>query len=107
VQVDQNWNGNGRELHSLEILSHDPIKKVHTSSGFSSDGTTWTLTATFDNGTTMEDGVAKGPDGQATTCHTTWVFSSDRKALSGTQECEQNGARWTAFRVKGTKSATH
>ena len=54
----------------------------------------------------MEDGVAKGPEGQATTCHTTWVFSSDRKALSRTQECEQNGARWTAFRVKGTKSAT-
>src|SRR5262245_52151971 len=38
VQVDQTWRANGQELHSLEILSYDPIKKVHASSGFSSDG---------------------------------------------------------------------
>jgi hypothetical protein len=106
VQVDQTWKGDGQELHSLEILSYDPIKKVHASSGFSSDESTWTLTATFDDARVTEEGVSKGPDGQATTCHSTWVFSSDRKALSGTQECDQNGVRWTAIRVQGTKSTT-
>jgi Protein of unknown function (DUF1579) len=106
VQVDQTWKANGQELHSLEILSYDPIKKVHASSGFSSDGSTWTLTATFEDAKVTEEGVSRGPDGQATTCRTTWVFSSDRKALSGTQECDQNGVRWTTFRVKGTKSTT-
>jgi hypothetical protein len=106
VQVDQTWKGDGQELHSLEILCYDPIRKIHTSSGFSSDGSTWALTATFDEATVMEEVISKGPDGQVTTCHTTWAFSSDRKALSGTQECEQNGVRWTAIRVKGTKSTT-
>jgi len=129
VQVDQIWRGNGQELRSLEILSWDPVKRIHTTSGFSSDGSTWAMTATFENAATIEagggnataikhgasnartieQGIAKGPDGQVTTCHTTWSFSSDRKdssdqtALSGTQECELNGVRWTAFRVKGTK----
>jgi hypothetical protein len=104
VQVDQTWKGDGPELHSLEILSYDPIKKIHTSSGYSSDGSTWTLTATFDGATVKEQSVSNGPDGQATTCNTTWVFSGDRKSLSGTQECELNGVRWTAIRVSGTKS---
>jgi len=97
VQVDQTGKANGQELHLLEILSYDPIKKIHTSSGFSSDGSPWTLTATFDDARVTEEGVSKGPDGQATTCQTTWSFSSDRKSLSGTQECKQNGVRWTAF----------
>jgi hypothetical protein len=63
VQVDQTWKGNGKEIHSLEILSYDPVKKIHTSSGFSSDGSTWVLTATFDDVTTIEVGKAEGPDG--------------------------------------------
>jgi len=33
VQVDQTWKGNGQELHSMEILSYDPGKKIHTVSG--------------------------------------------------------------------------
>ena len=41
-----------------------------------------------------------------TTCRNTFIFSSDRMAVSGTQECEENGVRWTAFKVKGTKSAS-
>ena|SRR5215813_10195888 len=106
MQVDQTWKANGHEPHSLEILSYDPIKKVHGSSGFSSDGSTWTLIATFDDAKVTEEGVSKGPDGQATTCRTTWTFSRDLKALSGTQECDKNGVQWTAIRVKGTKSAT-
>ena len=104
VQVDHTWKGNGQTLHSLELLSYDPVKKVHTDSGFSSDGTTWTLTATFDKDTTIEDGASTGPDGHVTTCRTTWIFRGDRKALSGTQECEQEGVRWMAFRVSGRKA---
>jgi sterol desaturase/sphingolipid hydroxylase (fatty acid hydroxylase superfamily) len=38
---------------------------------------------------------------QGTTCHTTWFFSGDRKALSGTQECKQNGVWWTANSCQG------
>ena len=44
MQVDQTWKGSGPELHSLEILSYDPVRRLHTSSGFSSDGSTWSLT---------------------------------------------------------------
>lgn len=106
VQVDQIWQGNGQELHALEILSYDLIKKVHTISGFSSDGSTWALTAKFDNATVAEEGIAKDPDRPAPTCHTSWVFSADRKNLSGTQDCEQMGVRWKAWRVNGTKSTT-
>src|SRR5437588_1091321 len=67
VQVDQTWKGNGHELHSMEILSYDPVKKVHTVSGFSGDGWSWALTATFDKKTTTEEGVATGPDGAIVT----------------------------------------
>ena len=104
VQVDQTWKANGHELHSMEILSYDPVKKIHTVSGFSGDGWTWSLTATFDKTTTAEQGVATGPDGAIVTSRIEWEFSSDGKALSGTQQSEQNGVRWTAFTVKGTKS---
>jgi hypothetical protein len=106
VQVDQTWKGNGQELHVQEMLSYDPARKVHTVSGFASDGSTWSLTATFDGTKVIEQGASKGPDGVVTTCHTTWVFSAGGKALSGTQECEQGGVRWTSMRVQGTKSAT-
>jgi hypothetical protein len=104
MQVDQVWKGNGQESRSLEILSYDPVKKVHVSSGFSSDGSTWNLTASFHDATVIEESVSKNPEGQPTTCHTTLVFSVDRNSLSATQECEENGTRWTAFRVKGNRS---
>src|ERR1051325_7074973 len=29
MQVDQTWKGNGQDLHSMEILSYDPVKKIH------------------------------------------------------------------------------
>ena len=105
MQVDQTWKGAGPELHSLEILSFDPVRKIHTVSGFSSDGSTWSLTATFESERVVESGASRAPDGELTRCRTTWVFSYDRMALSGTQECEQNGVRWRAIDVKGTKSA--
>ena len=104
VQVDQIWKGNGQELHAMEIISYDPVKKMHTVAGFSGDGWTWALTATFNKTTTTEEGVATGPEGAIVTSRTDWEFSSDGKVLSGTQQSEQNGIRWTAFTVKGTKS---
>jgi hypothetical protein len=104
MQVDQTWKGNGPELHSLEILSFDPVRKIHTVSGFSSDGSTWSLTANFEGAMLVENGESRGPGGELTKCQTTWNFSDDRRALSGTQECEQNGVRWTAIDVRGTKS---
>ena len=103
MQVDQVWKGNGQESHALEILSYDPIRKIHASSGFSSDGSTWNLTARFQESIVMEESVAQNPEGHATTCHATFVFSTDRNSLSGTQECEEHGTRWTAFRVKGNR----
>jgi len=104
MQVDQTWKANGAELHSLEILSYDRVRKIHTGSGFSSDGSTWSLTATFDKAMLVENGESRAPDGGLTRCETTWKFSDDRMALSGTQECEQNGVRWRALEVSGRKS---
>ena len=102
MQVDQTWRANHHESHSLEILSYDPIRKVHASSGYSDDGSTWSLTAIFRGTTVVEDGASNSSKGP-TKCRTTWVFSPDRKSLSGTQECDANGQRWTTFRVQGTK----
>jgi hypothetical protein len=104
MQVDQSWKGNGPELHSLEILSFDPVRKVHTVAGFSSDGSTWSLIATFDGARLVENGESRGQDGELTRCQMTWMFSDDRMAVSGIQECEQNGTRWRAIDVRGRKS---
>jgi hypothetical protein len=104
VQIDQTWKGNGEDVRILEFLYYDPIKKIHAGSGFANDGTTWPLTATFDNQTSVEDFTVTSPDGKLTRCRNTWVFGSDRMSVSGTQECEQNGARFTGFKVNGTKS---
>ena len=103
VQVDQIWKHNRQELHAMEIISYDPVKKTHTLSGFSADGWTWSVTAMFDNRRTIEEGVATGPDGSTVTSRIEWEFSGDGKMLSGTQRSEQNGVRWTAFTVQGTK----
>jgi hypothetical protein len=88
----------------MEIISYDLVKKMHTVAGFSGDGWTWALAATFDKTTTTEEGVAAGPDGTIVTSRIKWEFSSDGKVLSGTQQSKQNGIRWTVFTVKGTKS---
>jgi hypothetical protein len=104
MQVDQTWKGNGPALHSLEILSFDPARKVHTVAGFSGDGSTWSLTATFNEARLVESGESRGPDGELTRCQMTWMFSDDRMAVSGIQECEQNETRWRAIDVRGRKS---
>jgi hypothetical protein len=106
MQVDQTWRGHGTEQHSLEILSYDPARKVHTGSGYSSDGSTWSLTAIFRGETVVENGESRSPDGQVAKCQTTWTFSNHGMALAGTQECEANGIRWKTLDVSGMRSQT-
>jgi hypothetical protein len=101
-QIDSVIKGNGVETRSLEILSYDPIKKIHTVSGFQNDGLTWSTTFTFDKETSVENVRMVSPDGKVVTCRNTFVFSSDRMAVSGAAECD-DGSSW---RVKGTKSKT-
>jgi len=103
VQVDHIWRGKGPEQHSVEILSYDPIKKIHTFSGFADDGTTWTATATFDKDTSVETGTDILPGGKVATWSNTVIFSADRMAASARQEKVQDGIRWTASTFKGTK----
>lgn len=104
LQVDQTWKGDGQESRALEMLFYDAARKTYTDSGFGSDGSTWSLTATFRNHTMVESGATAGSDGRITRCEMTWQFSKQGTALSGTEVCEQNGARWTAIDVRGTKS---
>ena len=104
LQVDQTWKGNGQIQHALELLSYDRRKMTYTDSGFGSDGSTWSLTATFHDATMIEEGETLGPDGIWTKCRMTWVFSNEGKSLSGTEECGKGGARWKAVEVRGTKS---
>jgi hypothetical protein len=100
AEIDHIWKGNGQRLQQKEILYYDPIRKIQTTSGFSTDGRTWALTATFDKETSVEDMTFTNQNGTLTKCRNTWVFSSDRMALSGTQECD-DGSSW---KVKGTKA---
>lgn len=104
LQVAQTWRGNGQILNNLEMLSYDPTRKIYTDLGFGSDGSTWSLTATFSGATMIERGESKGTDGAMTRCRMAWVFSNDGTSVSGTQRCEKNGARWQALKVAGTKS---
>jgi hypothetical protein len=104
MQADQTWKGNGQELRYMEILSYDADQKIYTDSGFGSDGSTWSLTATFKGETMIESGKTKGPDGEVTKCQMTWVFGENGTDLSGTEICEKNGVRWKAVDVRGTKS---
>ena len=104
MQVDQIWRGAGQVLRSLEMLSYDPKKRIYTDSGFGSDGTTWSLTATFRGPMMIETGSTLGPDGIMTRCRMTWVFSHEGRTLTGTEECHKRGTRWTAVEVRGTKS---
>lgn len=107
LQWDSTWKGNGVESRWLEISFFDPIKKIHTISGFSSDGSSWTGTVTFQGKESqVENFTVTIPDGEVSTCRNTWHGSPDGMTVSGTEECEENGVRWTAFKVKGTKSAS-
>ncbi len=106
VEFTTTWKGKGPEQHWLEILSYDAVRSIHTFSGFSSTGETWTGTATFGDSTLIETGISTFSDGKVVTWRITWIFSADRMTISGRQEWEQGGVRWTSFTVKGTKAKT-
>jgi hypothetical protein len=104
VEIRGTWKGNGTELILLEILSYDAARKLHAYSGFDSSGTTWVATAKFGNGTFVETETDTGPDGKIATLLNTWTVSPDGMSISGKEEREQDGVRWTAFTVKGTRT---
>jgi hypothetical protein len=104
VEVRSTWKGNGTELSFLEILSYDAARKIHAYSGFDSNGTTWVATAKFGDGTFVETETDTAPDGKTATLRNTWSVSPDGMSISGKEEREQGGVRWTAFTVKGTKN---
>jgi hypothetical protein len=104
LQVEQIWRGGGQVMRSLEMLSYDPGKMIYTDSGFGSDGSTWSLTATFHGETMLETGSTLGADGMMTRCRMTWVFGNHGRTLTGTEECHKGGARWKAVAVRGQKS---
>jgi hypothetical protein len=104
VEVRGTWKGKGTESTSLEILSYDVVRKIHAYSGFASDGTTWVATVKFSDGTVVETETDTGPDGKIATLRNNWSVSPDGMSISGTEEREQDGVRWTAFTVKGTKT---
>ena len=104
VEVRGTWKGKRVESTSLEILSYDPVRRIHAFSGFATDATTWIATATFTPGTCIETGTTTGPDGKTATWRNTWSVSPDGMSISGKEEVEQDGVRWTGFTVKGTKT---
>jgi hypothetical protein len=104
LQADQTWKSNGEELHSIEILSYDPFKRIYFGSGFSSEGTSWALTAKFEDTILRENVAGRGPRGEFSRCRIAWQFSNEGNSLAGTEQCTQNFATWTAFNVVGTKT---
>jgi hypothetical protein len=91
------------EEHALEILSYDPVKKLPSSYGFYSDGSTWSASATFSGLNCIETGTTITSDGKCLKWRVDWTFSKDRMSVSGSQAIEHDGVKWTAFTVKGTK----
>jgi hypothetical protein len=105
VQVDQTWKGKGPVAHSLEIIAYDAVTRTHSTFAFSDDGSRWVGTATYsDDGTLVETGTTTGADGKVTKWRDTYVYSADRMSVTGTEEAEKDGVRWTTFTVKGTKA---
>jgi hypothetical protein len=54
---------------------------------------------------TPETGTSTSADGKVMTWRNTWVVSPDRASLSGREEAEMDGVKFTAFTVKGTRIA--
>ena len=104
VEVSGTWKGKGEKSTSLEILSYDPVRRIHAFSGFATDATTWVATATFTPGICIETGITTGPDGKTATWRNTWSVRPDGMSILGREDVEQDGVRWTGFTVKGTKA---
>jgi hypothetical protein len=105
VQVDQTWRGKGKESYAMEVIAYDPATRTHTTSAFSDDRSHWVGTATYaDDGTLVETGTTTDADGTVTRWRDVYVYSADRMSVTGTEEAEKDGVKWTTFTVKGTKT---
>jgi hypothetical protein len=105
VQVDQTWKGTGPESHAMEIIAYDPATRTHSTFAFSDDRSRWVGTAAYgDDGTLVETGTTTDADGKVTKWRDVYVYSADRMSVTGTEEAEKDGVRWTTFTVKGTKA---
>jgi hypothetical protein len=106
VQVDQVWKGNGAESRTREIVSYDPVTRTHSTHGFSDDGSSWVGKGTYDGHTLVEEGATTGSSGKVSRWRDTYVYGPDWMTVTGTEEVEQDGVKWTSFSVKGTKAAS-
>jgi hypothetical protein len=105
IQVDQTWKGKGPESHAMEILQYDPATRTHTTYAFSDDRSHWVGTAIYgEDGTLVETGATTDADGTVTKWRDVYVYSADRMSVTGTEEAEKDGVKWTTFTVKGTKA---
>ena len=100
--------GRGKDLSGeysyLEILGYDPIKKIYFGYVFLSNGTLEIYTSEFNDRFCLESGTDFTPDGKAIKFRRPWNFAPDFMSVSGKQENELDGAKWTAFEVKGVKT---
>ena len=104
VQDDQEWIESGVTTKFLEVMYFDPAKKSLISTGHGDDGSSWISTLTVKGNTWFERGVSTDPDGKTASFSCVWILSSDHLYMTATaQEQEQDGSKWTSFRIKGTK----
>ena len=104
VQNDQEWIESGVTTKSLEVIYFDPAKKSLISTGHGDDGSSWISTLTVKGNAWLERGEMTLPDGKTASFSGVWTFSSDHLSMTATQEQEQDGSKWTTFRIKGTKA---
>ena len=103
-QADQEWIESGITTKFLEVIYFDPAKKSLVSTGHGDDGSSWISTLTDKGNTSFERGEMTLPDGKTASVSGVWTFSSDHLSMTATEEQEQDGSKWTSFRVKGTKA---
>lgn len=106
LEFTTTWKGTGPEEKWVEIMSWDPVRRVHTFIGFSSSGVVWSGTADIGTGGFVEDFLITGTDGQISKRHNEWTFGEDRLTVSGKSVCQDGNDHWTAFTVKGSKIMT-
>jgi len=107
VQLDQTFNDiNGQQEQALEIISFNPSCKTYISHGYSNDGSTWVTKLTYNGHSVTGNGVITTPEGKVIKIRDTWVFTTDYRSVSATEESTLDGVRWTSWSVKGTKTKT-
>ena len=106
VEFTTTWLGLGPPSHWVEILSWDPAARMHTFTGFSSDGAVWSGTSNIGDTGFVEDFVVTKPDGKTRSCHNEWTFGVNRMTVSGKSVCKDDGDQFVNFEVQGSKAGT-